>query len=84
MEKENQPSMEEAFGDVLRTYRKSYGLTQSNLAKASGLSKNFISFCERGQQLPNVNSLFLISYALRISPAQFIEEVHKKAPRPNR
>ena len=81
---EKQPSIEEAFGDVLRAYRKCYGFTQGKLAREAGLSKNFISFCERGYQLPNVNSLFLIAYALRISPAQFIEEVEKRNPRPNR
>lgn len=53
------------------------------LADQAGLSINFISFCERGQQLPSVNSLFLMAIALRTRPAEIIEEVQKRDPIPN-
>ncbi len=52
------------------------------LADQAGLSINFISYCERGQQLPSVNSLFLMAMALRTHPAEIIEEVQKRNPMP--
>jgi len=78
-----QLTIEKAFGEVLRSLRKEVGLTQTKLSDLSGLSTNFISFCERGLQQPSLNSLWLLSFALKIEPAEFIREVQKKRPTPN-
>ena len=83
MPHESQLSIEKAFGQVLRSFRKEIGLTQDMLSEKSGLSTNFISFCERGLQQPSLNSLFLISLALKIEPAELVRRVQEKRPVPN-
>ena len=83
MQRIKQLSIEQAFGEVLRSRRKELGLTQGGLSIRSGLSINFISFCETGQQQPSLNSIFLLAIALKTEPAQIVEEVQKKQPKPN-
>ena len=81
--KNSQPSIEKAFGEALRKLRKDSELTQNELSEKSGLSANFISFCERRLQQPSLNSIFLLSLALKIEPAEFVREVQNKNPVPN-
>lgn len=78
-----QHSIEEAFGIVLRDYRKTVGLSQMKLAEKSGVSANFISFCERGIQQPTLNSLFLLAKGLGVDPVDLIAAVQelKAVPR---
>lgn len=83
VDKNYQPSLEKAFGEVLRNLRKELGFTQIRLSEKSGLSANFISFCERGLQQPSLNSIFLLSVALGVDPVEFVREVQMKRPMPN-
>ncbi|MCB1121273.1 MAG: helix-turn-helix domain-containing protein [Verrucomicrobiae bacterium] len=83
MQKVVQLSIEEAFGVVLRKRRKKLRLTQTGLSIKSRLSKNFISLCERGQQQPSLNSLFLLARALKTEPVDIVAEVQNLNPRPN-
>jgi tetratricopeptide (TPR) repeat protein/transcriptional regulator with XRE-family HTH domain len=47
------------FGEVLRTYRKRKGLTQTQLAKRLGVHLNTISAWERGSYLPETRGMVL-------------------------
>ena len=42
------------IGEALKTQRLSRNLTQSELAKATGLKQQMISWWEAGQGLPNI------------------------------
>jgi transcriptional regulator with XRE-family HTH domain len=52
------------------------------LAERSGVSTNFISFCERGIQHPTLNSLFLLADGLGVEPVDLIAEVQDLNPVP--
>ena len=75
-------NIECAFGAVLRKHRKAAGLSQMKLAERSGVSTNFISFCERGIQHPTLNSLFLLAEGLGVEPVDLIADVQELKPIP--
>jgi len=78
-----QPNLQNKFGETLRELRKEAGLSQSKLSERSGLSVNFISFCERGIMQPTINSLWLLSGALELTVHDFVTRVESKKPIPN-
>ena len=52
------------LGKKLQEYRKAKGITQAEMAKACGLSKNYISAVERG--INNCSAKTLIAYAVKL------------------
>ena len=54
------------IGQNLRTYRKSYGLTQAELAEKVGATQQYIGFLENGIRTPSLQMLIGISNALKI------------------
>lgn len=83
MQSSPQPNLQNKFGETLREIRKEAGLSQSKLSERSGLSVNFISFCERGIMQPTINSLWLLSGALELTVRDFVTRVEAKKPIPN-
>lgn len=67
----------EAFGSVLRKYRKAANLSQEQLALECNLDRTYIGLLERAQRQPTISTLFVISKALNISPHIIIEDVEK-------
>lgn len=55
------------FGSNLKIMLKDYGMTQTELAKDTGLSETTISRYIAGQMMPSAASLFNIAYALDCS-----------------
>lgn len=55
------------FGMQLQKYRDKAGYTQEFLAEQIGCSSIFISFIERGEKAPSVDTLIKLSNALNIS-----------------
>ncbi|TVP76505.1 MAG: XRE family transcriptional regulator [Puniceicoccaceae bacterium] len=76
------PSVENAFGEVLRIRRKELGLSQESLSAQTGISLNFISLCERGLRQPSLNTIFLLSRGLNLSPSQIVIQVESLRPTP--
>ncbi|MFN3341183.1 MAG: helix-turn-helix domain-containing protein [Flavobacteriales bacterium] len=69
------------LGQKLRQIRKLKGFTQEELAFESGLALSQIFRIEKGQINPTASTLFAISRALKISPAElfsFVENQKKK------
>ena len=60
------------FARNLRSFRKSRGMTQIDLADASGLGRCFISQIERGRFSVTLETVGALSAALKISPARLI------------
>ncbi|MBW6487106.1 MAG: helix-turn-helix domain-containing protein [Syntrophobacterales bacterium] len=68
-------SLEEAFGLVLRRLRQGCGLSQEALGFESGYHRTYISLLERGRKSPSLQTLFNLSRALKIDPAELIRQV---------
>ncbi len=59
----------ETFGELLRRYRRTAGLTQEELAEGAGVSADTISNIERGApHIPRKATLRLLAQALKLSP----------------
>jgi len=77
-----QPTLEEAFAEILRVRRKELGLSQQKLSEKTGISANFISCCERKLQQPSLNTIFLLAYGLEMEPSKLIKQVQALRPKP--
>lgn len=66
------PTLQKAFGKVLREYRLRAGFSQEGLADAAGCDRTFIGMLERGQRQPTLETLFKISSALDVAPATLV------------
>ena len=79
-------SLEKAFGNVLRRLRQERGLSQESLGFESGYHRTYISILERGQKSPSLQTIFNLSNALKIEPAELISHVESetKTYRPKR
>jgi transcriptional regulator with XRE-family HTH domain len=72
-------SLEKAFGLVLRQLRQGRGLSQEALGFESGYHRTYISLLERGRKSPSLQTLFNLSGALKIDPAELIRQVADQA-----
>ena len=68
----------QAFGQVLRRFRKDAGLTQEQLSFEAEVERNFVSLIERGINQPTIRVLFKLAKALRTTPAKMLMEVEAK------
>ncbi len=64
-----------SVGLRIKDERKRQGLTQRELADASGLSEQFISNLERGRREPATKTLRAIAGVLKILPAQLYSDL---------
>lgn len=56
------------FAERLRYLRRQKGMTQEDLARATGLSVSFIRSVEQGVHAPSFESIELLSSALDVEP----------------
>ncbi|HEY6640928.1 helix-turn-helix transcriptional regulator [Povalibacter sp.] len=66
------PTLQNAFGKVLREYRLKTGYSQEGLADAAGCDRTFIGMLERGQRQPTLETLFKLSQALDVAAATLV------------
>lgn len=71
-------TLETAFGQVIRDFRKAKKLSQEKLAFESGLDRTFISLLECGRKQPSLVTIFQLAKALQIPPSQIIASVEEK------
>lgn len=64
------------IGDILKNKRKSAGLTQVQLAEASGVSQQAISFIESGRNTPSEGTMRLLAKGLSCSITELMGENH--------
>jgi transcriptional regulator with XRE-family HTH domain len=57
-------------GDAIRQARSARGISEAELAKDIGISKEFLSAMEAGQKRPTLEILLLIALRLEIAPKQ--------------
>ena len=75
------PTLEEAFGKVLRDARLKAGLSQEELAHRANLHASAISFLERGLRKPTLYSVFAIAKVLGVPASELVEAGEKRRPR---
>ncbi len=66
--------MRKLVGQNVARFRKQQNLTQEQLEERSGLSQQYISELERGQRNPTVITLYQITQALELEPAELLEQ----------
>ncbi len=71
-------TIESAFGQVIKDFRKAKKLSQEKLAFESGLDRAFISLLECGRKQPSLVTIFQLAKALQIPPSQIIASVEEK------
>jgi transcriptional regulator with XRE-family HTH domain len=71
--------LQEAFGQVLRDVRLKCGLSQEQLALASGLDRTFISLLERGLRQPSLATLVALAAPLQTTATQLVAETERRA-----
>ena len=71
-----------AFGQVLRTARKSKSLSQEQLGFAAGLHLNTVSKMERGEFSPSVVTVVAVCAALGFEPWEMFLEASFLADEP--
>ena len=69
--------LEQAFGKILRKFRKKANLSQEKLAQESNLDRTYISLLERGLRQPSLSSILQLSKALKMSATDMVYEVEK-------
>ena len=73
----NEILIKRTLGMVIREKRKIAGLSQTELANKSDITRNFISLIERGDKQPTACKIFSIANAMKILPSDIIREVEK-------
>lgn len=63
------------FGETLKRVRMERGLTQEELAEASGLHRTEISLLERGKRKPLLETVVAICRGLEMTPSELLHEV---------
>jgi transcriptional regulator with XRE-family HTH domain len=59
-----------AFGLAIRELRKQRGLTQEDLAHASGLDRSYMGGIERGEHNLSLTNILRVGEALDLSPSE--------------
>src|SRR5690606_19720430 len=67
--------IELAFGRALRRLRTERGISQEQLAGASGLDRTFISLLERGLRQPSLTTLISLATTLEITLVKLAAEI---------
>jgi len=62
----------EKFSDRLKELRLEKNLTQSQLAKETGLSQNGIANWENGNRLPNINAVIAFAKFFNVTVGQLL------------
>ena len=74
-ERDAQAEARAALSRNLKTAREAAKLTQAQVAKAAAISTEFYARCERGHQLPAVETLWRMAGALQVGADQLLATV---------
>ncbi len=74
----NSDRLSDAFGSVLKDFRKRSGVSQEALALEASLDRTYISLLERGLRQPTVKTVFIIAEVLNVHPHVMIEAIEQR------
>ncbi len=63
----NQTTIQTAFGDRVRSFRKKKSISQESLADLSGLDRSYVGGVERGERNISLGNIEKIAFALEIN-----------------
>ena len=63
---------------VLKDHRDAAELSLNELSKRSGLNRMAISFIEKGQRIPSIDTVIRIAAALGLPPSQLFSEAEER------
>ena len=72
-----------ALREVLKDARLEAGLSLNELSKRAGLNRMAVTFVERGERIPNLDTFFRIAAALGKEPVALLDAAQKKLPKTN-
>jgi len=72
------PTLEEAFGQVIRELRLKQGMSQEELSFECGRHRTYVSLLERGRNSPSIRTLWMLAEALQVSPASLVRRIESK------
>lgn len=67
-----------AIGDVIRTYRRTQGLTQEQLAIRLDTSREYISLLETGDSYPSIEQFLRVARALGVRPGEMLDAIDQR------
>lgn len=68
----------ETLSNLVKDHRREAGLTQEQVAKATGIHRTLIGKIERGEYIPSITQLMALSHCLNFQPSQIFEEEKKR------
>jgi len=71
-------TIEEAFGQIIKSFRKKTNYSQEKLSEISKLDRSFISLLENGKKQPSLVTIFQLSKALNTTPSKILAAVEKR------
>lgn len=71
-------TIEEAFGQIIKTLRKKTNFSQEKLSEISSLDRSFISLLENGKKQPSLVTIFQLAKALNTTPSKILTAVERK------
>ncbi len=69
------PKYRKVLGENIRTYRRTLGWSQEQLAEKSDLHHNYIGDIERGEENVSVDALMRIATALKVRLGDLVRDV---------
>jgi len=71
-------TIEEAFGQIIKSFRKKNNYSQEKLSEISSLDRSFISLLENGKKQPSLVTIFQLAKSFNTTPSKILVAVEKK------
>jgi XRE family transcriptional regulator, regulator of sulfur utilization len=68
-----------SFAAELIKLRKARGISMNELSVRTGLARSFITYMEKGERIPSLETLARIGFALGVSPGELVKRTEKAA-----
>jgi transcriptional regulator with XRE-family HTH domain len=72
--KRAEPDQLQRFGARVRELRRAKGLTQEELAEASGLDRSYVGSLERGERNISLRNIHRLADALEVDPRELLRD----------
>jgi transcriptional regulator with XRE-family HTH domain len=73
------PSSEQLFGEVLRELRRERGVSQEDLAFASGYHPTYIGQLERGKKSPSLRTIMSLAAVLGVLGSEILRRIEARS-----
>ena len=67
-----------AFGQILAQHRRAKGWNLLTLSKRTGMNVSHLSVLESGDNIPSMNTMFLLGEVLGVRPSEILRQVEER------